>query len=196
MIALRLLRAGIIKNTLNTQRSWAPLLVCCARGWARRWNADTLIFFRFYRTPEEIDADNAAAAKLERAAARHRSAIRRSPIVRGGRNPTLGSDSTAFERQRAESTVQRVRERVQAFNDSREADAQIEVLEHELAVLRRERNRAVASRVNRRRAGDENRRILQEQIQRMTAHEFLRWQPPRGDSPSTLPSDFIRQDHD
>lgn len=107
----------------------------------------TIVLSRFYRNPEEIDAENAAAAKLDRATAQRRSAIRREPTIRPRRDQSSFTSLSNIIRSRHE--MQQIHSRL--HRDNVEADAQIAQLEAELQSLRRQRERTI-SRMERHRA--------------------------------------------
>lgn len=121
----------------------------------------------FYRNPDEVDAENAAAAKLDRAAAQRRSAIRREPSTRPGHDQSSSAGLTNIIRHRQEMSAQRAR--VRAQYDSQEADMQIEILEAELERLRRLRQRP-SNRGSSRRTLDERR--INEDRWRRIAHQI------------------------
>lgn len=112
---------------------------------------------RFYRNPDEVDAEN-AAAKLDRAAAQRRSAIRREPSIRPGRDQSSSAGLTNIIRTRHELSTRRAH--VRAQYDRQEADAQIEILEAELERLRRLRHRT-----SQRLSEERSRRRLERQIE-------------------------------
>lgn len=96
--------------------------------------------YRLYRNPEEIDAENAAAAKLDRATAQRRSAIRREPSIRPRRDQTAMS-STLNEIVRHGQDIRRMHRQLNIENIR--TDAEIAELENELQRLRRQRERAM-----------------------------------------------------
>ncbi|KAK5946997.1 hypothetical protein PMZ80_001143 [Knufia obscura] len=111
----------------------------------------------FYRNPDDVDAEN-AAAKLDRAAAQRRSAIRREPSIRPGREHSSSSGLTNIIRNRHDLSTRQAR--IRANYERQEADAQIAILEAELERLRRQRLRT-SSRIQEERA----QRRLERQIE-------------------------------
>lgn len=89
---------------------------------------------RLYRDPDEVDAENVVAAKLDRSAAQGRSPIRREHSIRYGREYTASVPN--ITRYRHEMRQARMR----AERDVEEPDGQIEALEVELARLRQIRS--------------------------------------------------------
>ena len=112
---------------------------------------------RFYRNPDDVAAET-AAAKLDRAAAQRRSAIRRESTTRPGREQSSSTGITHIIRNRHDLSTRQAR--IRANYERQEADAQIVVLEAELERLRRQRLRT-SSRLQEERA----QRRLERQIE-------------------------------
>jgi len=89
---------------------------------------------RFYRNPDDVDAEN-AAAKLDRAAAHRRSAIRREPSSRPAREQSSSTGLANPTRNRHELSSRQARMR--ANYERQEADAH-SAIEAELERLRRQ----------------------------------------------------------
>lgn len=87
---------------------------------------------RLYRDPDEVDAENGVAAKLERSAAQGRSPIRREPSIRPSREIPSPSGFLNITRYRHEMRQARMR----TERDLEDSDGQIEALEAELTRLR------------------------------------------------------------
>lgn len=91
-----------------------------------------------FHNPDEVDVEN-VAAKLDRAAAQRRSAIRREPSVRPGRDQSSSIGLTNIIRNRHELLLQARR---RAERDVPETNARLEALEAEMTRLRRQQERA------------------------------------------------------
>lgn len=147
--------------------------------------------FRFYRDPDEIDAENDAAAKLDHATAQRRSIIRREPTIRPRRDQsTLDRD---YNMMRHRQTMRQMHLQLNAEN--MRTDAQIARLETELQSLRRQREGAI-NRLERLRARTEaeDARSLSQNIpeaRNTTTPEDPTLTPQQDSLPETEPSSQV-----